>query len=538
MLSLRYYQHDAIDNCFNYISNPKNYGKNPLIVVPTGAGKSLIIAKISEMVLSYDKTRVLNLAHQKNLISQNFEEYYSLMDGQLVDAGIYSAGLNKRDTSNRIIFASIQSVYNKAWQLGWFDIILVDECHMINSKDEGTFRNFLNEMKKINPKCVIIGLSATPFRMKGGILCDEENDQRLFHDICHETTMPELMNANHVKNKDHKQYLCPLVSPGIVNYADISNVRTTAGDFNLQDMENAFNQDALVDRAVQEILTKAVNRKKILVFSAGINHAQTIYEAFKKHGVEAGIVHSKNPDSDMELETFKTTDLRVMINCDVLTTGYNQKNIDCIAMLRATKSIGLYVQIAGRGIRMHPDKNDCLYLDFGTNIERMGPIDKIEIFKKKKGKFSVGGAPVKRCPVCNYMVAASANICPDCGFEFPETPKHEATASEADIMSTWKKPLTVDVVKVGYSAHWKENVMFPSLRVDYYTDISDYESEWVCIEHTGFAKNKAIQWLKNRTDVQFKTVQDILDNESVLRKPKQIIVDKNGKYPKIIGYLF
>jgi len=538
MLKLRYYQQDAIDNCFKYICKAENYGNNPLIVLPTGSGKSLVIAKIAEMVLSDKNTRVLNLAHQKNLINQNFEEYVGVMEGQLIDAGVYSAGLNRRDTQNRMIFASIQSVHNKAWQLGWFDIILVDECHMINSKDEGTFRSFLNEMKKINPKCVIIGLSATPFRMKGGILCDEENEERLFHSICHETPMPELMSANHPKNIDHIQYLCPLVSPGIVNYADISKVHTMAGEFNLKEMEEAFNQDALVDRAVQEILTKAINRKKILVFSAGIKHAQTIYDAFKRYGVDAGLVHSKNVDSDLELEKFKTTDLRVMINCDVLTTGYNQKNIDCIAMLRSTKSIGLYVQIAGRGIRMSPDKNDCLYLDFGTNIERMGPIDKIEIFKKKKGRFVVGGAPVKRCPKCNYMVAVSANICPDCGYEFPETPKHEDKASDADILSTWKKPETIDVQKIVYSAHWKENVIFPSLRVDYYTDIASFESEWVCIEHTGFAKNRAIQWIKNRTETPFKTVQELLDNEDVLRKPKQIIIDKNQKFHKIIGYLF
>jgi len=541
-MKLRYYQKKAIDKFFVYTA--ENHGKHPIVSMPTGSGKSLVQAHIVKKILDYPDTRILLLTHQQELIMQNYSELVKNFNHDMfLDIGIYSAGLNRRDTENRILFAGIQSAYGKAEKLGFFDLILVDECHRINTKQAGIYRKFLADMEEINPKIVIGGLSATPFRMKGGFLHDGKDS--LFDDICYNVGIPELIDPNHFKNIDKKQYLCDIVSRVSEEDIDISGVRTQAGEYVLSDQEKVFNTKSNVEKAIDEILeyTHSQKRQKTLLFTTGIEHCEHVYEELKKHLRDDYIdyVHSKRSKKDNQsaIDNFKNGKLKYLINIDILTTGFNSKQIDCIVMLRATKSPGLYSQIVGRGLRMYPGKENCLFLDYGGNILRHGPIDKIEIKKDKNGKFVVDSPPQKICPECRATNHARVKHCVECNYEFifDMNSKHDDTASTADVISKYKKPEKYDVKEIRYRIHGKKDKP-DSVKVEYV--ISDFLifPEWVCLDHVGFARKKALQWVKKRTDTDINTTYELLEKQDCLKKPDKIIVNVNGEFPKIISYIF
>lgn len=550
-LELRYYQKQAVNDFFEYTAN--NWEKHPIMVLPTGSGKSLVQAHIVKRMLDYPNTRILLITHQQLLIQQNCNELIENFQNYLfLDVGVYSAGLKSRETKNRILFAGIQSVYKKAWELGFFDIILCDECHLINPSGDGMYREFFAEMVKINPKVVIGGLSATEYRLKHGLLT--EGKDALFDDVCHTTTVSELIDPNHYKNYDKTQYLCNLISKNGTNKVDLSRVSIRGKEYATNEMQKAFVEDDLVAKAVKEIKEYTVERKKVLVFTAGISHCEDVVNEMKLQGMDARCVHSKqsNKINEQTLIDFKAKKFKYLINVNSLTTGFNEKGIDCIVLLRSTLSPGLYYQMCGRGFRLHPDKIDCLILDFGRNIERHGPIDKIEVRKKKDGSGSeIITAPQKECPKCQALIPISVMICETCGYEFPVKDKHDETASEADILSQWKKPEVFEVEDVYYSRHQKMDKP-DSLRVDYSVGMMESYSEWVCLEHEGFAKRKANSWIKERIkenegredwraegiELTITNVQEALDNQDFIKKPNSIIVNLNDKFPKITGYIF
>jgi len=192
---LRPYQQEAVDAVYEHL---RTKDTNPCVVLPTGTGKSLVLAKIASDAVTLWGGRVLILAHVKELLEQNADKVRRLCPELKV--GVYSAGLNSRDTRESVIVAGIQSVYNKACDLGRFDLVIVDECHLLAPDDEGMYRTFLKDMKVINPDVRLIGLTATPFRLKGGAICKPEN---LLNEVCYEAGLKEMIAQG---------YLSPLVS--------------------------------------------------------------------------------------------------------------------------------------------------------------------------------------------------------------------------------------------------------------------------------------------------------------------------------------
>jgi len=169
-------------------------------------------------------------------------------------------------------------------------------------------------------------------------------------------------------------------------------------------------------------------------------------------------------------------------------------------MLR-TVSPGLYYQMVGRGFRLHPEKQDCLVLDFGGNVMRHGPIDQIKVAERGGG---TGPAPSKECPECRSIVAAGYAKCPDCGYQFPppDRTKHDAKASGAGILSGQVTTTPFAVNEVYFSVHLKRGAPEDAprtMRVDYQVGWRDYKSEWICFEHTGYARRKAVAWWKQRS---------------------------------------
>jgi DNA repair protein RadD len=534
---LRGYQREAIDALYSWFA--ANSG-NPLLVLPTAAGKSVIQATfIHEAINNWPSTRILLVSHVKELLQQNVEKLVAVWPEAPI--GIYSAGLGKKETGYQITVAGIQSAHSKAMELGLFDLVIVDECHLIPSSGDGMYRTFIAAMRKNNPKVKVIGMTATHYRMKTGRL--DQGEDALFDGIAYEVSVRRLID---------EKYLCNLISKKGVTRPDLSAVGTRGGEFIPGQLEEAMDRDELTRAAVDEIMALCATRKSLIVFCSGVDHAYHVRNEFVRRGVSASTVTGETPTVERAevLERFKAGAVRVLTNCDVLTTGFDAPNIDALIMLRPTKSTGLYVQMVGRGMRLSPatGKTDCLVLDYSGNIERHGPIDQIEV-KTPRGPGDgngVTGAPVKECPECHTLVPIAVMTCPDCQHQFPAQAPHAPTATFADILSQRFAPRieTFTVDRVAYSRHQKEGKP-DSVRVDYYSNLRRF-TEWVCFDHDGYAQDKARTWFNQRSSKLkgwgangcYPSTDEFLSKvtQSNFMVPDSIDVNTGLKYPEIVKF--
>ncbi len=520
---LRPYQQVAVDSIYRYFDQQTG---NPLIVIPTAGGKSLVMGRFIEGVLkAFPDQRILIVTHVRELIEQNHGELVGIWPE--APAGIFSAGLKKRDINARILFAGIQSIHKRIYDVQQCDLVLIDEAHLIPRSSNTMYRRFLDGLKRINPLLKVIGLTATPYRLDSGML--HEGDDSIFTDIAYEVSVRELIDAG---------YLSPLISKRLVTELDVTGVGTRGGEFIARDLEAAIDKDTITQSAVAEIFSYAKDRKSWLIFCAGVDHAYHVRDAVRARGVTCETIVGDTPSPQREaiITAFKQGKIQCLTNANVLTTGFNAPAVDLIAMLRPTKSAGLYVQIVGRGCRLAPGKTDCLVLDFAGNIERHGPIDAIKPKRPKGGEDGV--APTKACPDCNSIVHAATRQCPDCGHMFPPPEiKLEAKASHLDVVSSGKSQW-VPVTRVSYARHDKPGKP-PSLRVDYWSGLTSH-SEWVCIEHQGYPRQKAASWWANRAPgVPLPAdVEEALACTAQLKCPAEIAVRPSGRFTEIVAARF
>jgi DNA repair protein RadD len=488
MLILRPYQEEAKAAVYQHL---RTRDDNPCVVIPTAGGKTPVMASICKDAVGQWNGRVLILAHVKELLEQATEKLNAVCPE--VRFGIYSAGLNRRDTAHAVIVAGIQSVYRRACELEAFDLVVIDEAHMIPLEGDGMYRQFLAEAKIINPNLRIIGFTATPFRMKTGPICTPDG---FLNAICYEVGVRELIRDG---------YLCPLITKAGINKADFDRLHVQAGEFVADEVEDLMDDGRLVEAACGETVGYTGDRKAILIFASGIKHGEHIVRVLKeKHNITCGFITGETPtgERDALLDQFRAGRLKYLCNVNVLTTGFDAPNIDCVALVRPTLSAGLYYQMVGRGFRLYPSKSNCLVLDFGGNVMRHGPVDQIRV--KEYGGNGNGQAPAKECPECLSVVAAGYAHCPDCGYEFPppERRPHDAKASDAGILSGQVTTTKCAVRDVFYSVHTKRGAgpdAPRSMRVDYKVGWNDYKSEWICFEHDGYARQKAMHWWRRRS---------------------------------------
>lgn len=486
-MELRPYQRDAVEAVYGHLRTRED---NPCVVIPTAGGKTPVMATICRDAVSLWNGRVLILAHVKELLEQALEKLRDVAPD--LPVGIYSAGLKRRELNYAVTIAGIQSIYTKACDLGPVDLIIVDEAHLIAPDGEGMYRQFISEAKAVNPNVRIIGLTATPFRMKSGSICAPEN---ILNHVCYEVGVRELIVQG---------YLCPLRTKAGIARADMSGLHVRAGEFIAGEVEDLMDTSDLVQSACAEIVEHTADRRSVLIFAAGVRHGQHVVEVLRqRHGIECGWVDGQTPicERDAILDRFKAGELKYLANCNILTTGFDAPRIDCVVLLRPTLSPGLYYQATGRGFRLHRDKTDCLVLDFGGNVMRHGPVDDLRIKEPGKGD---GEAPAKECPECHAVVHAAFSICPECGHEFPppERSRHEAQATTVGILSDQVSRSEYEVAEVSYHVHYKRNnpAAAPTMRIDYRSGFAATFSEWVCFEHTGYARQKAEQWWRRRSN--------------------------------------
>lgn len=520
---LRDYQQRAIDQLYEWFA--ANHG-NPCLLLPTGAGKSHIVAALcKDAVQNWPETRILMLSHVKEILEQNAEKMRQHWAG--APMGIYSASIGCKELGEPITFAGIQSVRNRANQIGHVDLCIIDECHLVSHKDEGGYRKLLGELHAINPAMRVVGLTATPYRLGHGLITDKP---ALFDALIEPVTIEELI---------HKGHLATLRSKVTSANFDLTGVHKRGGEFIESELQAAVDTDQNNLRVVREVIELAGDRKSWLFFCAGVHHAQAIAEVLEVHGIPAACVTGETSKSEREriLKAFKAGKLQALTNANVLTTGFDAPNIDLIAMLRPTMSASLYVQMAGRGMRVKEHTDHCLVLDFAGVVQTHGPITAV-VPPKRKGDGN-GEAPVKICEACNELVHISAKVCPTCGELFPEPEAKPVKLHNDDIMGLEGNEMAV------YDWKWRKHTSRASgkdmLAVTYYGGLSDPSvTEYLTIAHEGYAGEKAMRMLMDvatKAGVIFKgaqTLDEWADRMNDGRQPKMIEYRRDGKYYRVM----
>ena len=524
-MELRPYQCNSITSIYDYFEN--NSG-NPLIVLPTGTGKSIVIAEfIRGAITQYPNTRLCVAVHTRELVQQNYLEFSQLAPH--ISCGVYSAGLKRRDLGHPVMFCGIQSIYRRAIDLQWVDILIADECHLIPRSANTMWGKFIGDLRSVNPAMKVIGFTATGFRLDSGSLT--YGNDAIFDQIIYEYSILDAMKDG---------YLSEVVPRHMATNLDVTGVHKRGGEFIAGELERAIDIDSVTKAAVSEIVQYGSDRKLWLVFAAGVSHAKHICEAVREHGISCGVVTAETAlgERDALINAFKSQSVRCLVNVQALTTGFNVPGVDLIAALRPTGSAGLWVQMLGRGTRLAPDKRNCLVLDFAGNTERHGPLDMIK--GRDKDKSNDGVPPTKICPDCLRINYAGIRQCA-CGHEFPVVnidDKLNKVASNASLLSTQRQPIEwLAVDSVQYKEHLANGKLIPTLRVDYQCGVQRH-SEWVTLEHSGTSRERACAWWRDRGGtVVPRTVEEASEiAPTILTKPSEIAVQKDGKWMRVVGH--
>ncbi|MBR7887899.1 DEAD/DEAH box helicase [Marinomonas sp. A79] len=387
---LRDYQTQAVEAALSHFRQSSDPA---VIVLPTGAGKSLVIAELSRLA----RGRVVCLAHVKELVEQNHSKF--LATG--ATAGIFSAGLNQKNHASKTTFASIQSM---ASNLNAFNdpvsLIIIDECHRVAMEESGQYQQAIEHFKALNPKVKILGLTATPYRLGSGWIYKRHYHGyiRAVTDAFFSDCIFELPLQHMVK----KGYLTPPIhyDAAITHYDFSLLTESLDGEQNTDDiaLNELIHKHPRVTQAVSEqIVQLSEHRQGVMIFASSIDHAEEIVGYLPNHNTALITGKTALKQRDSIISAFKAKQIKFLVNVSVLTTGFDAPHVDVIAILRPTQSISLFQQIVGRGLRLSPGKKDCLVLDYTNNGY---DIFQPEIGEKRPTPDSV--AVQIHCPECDF----------------------------------------------------------------------------------------------------------------------------------------
>lgn len=375
---LRDYQKAASDKAVAFFKD-KNKKSNGVMVLPTGAGKSIVIADIAHRLNDY----VLVFCPSREILEQNFKKLCSY---GILDCSIYSASFNSKEIS-RITFATIGSVKVHPELFTHFKNIIVDECHLVNPK-EGMYKDFFETVK-----CKVLGLTATPYRLSssrdfGSMLkFITRTKPHVFSEVIYNVQVSTLLDMGYLAKLDY----FPL-NPTGWNELNLK-VNTTGADYTDKSVQNLYEKIDfygylvhIVQRLVNNTVTGS-KRKGILVFTRFLKEAQRLTMSIPG----CAIVSGDTPKGEREriLESFKSGDIPVVANVGVLTTGFDYPELDTVVMARPTMSLAMWYQIVGRAIRPHPSKASGWVIDLCGNIKRFGEVSDLKMTDGGNGKWAV-----------------------------------------------------------------------------------------------------------------------------------------------------
>lgn len=525
MIELRDYQRQALDELYEWFQY--NEG-NPCVEAPTGAGKSVLIAKFcEENIQANPDIRIIIVTHVKELVQQDHDAVLKIWPDAPI--GIYSAGIGRKETGNQITVCGIQSIYKHPEMLGKVDVMIVDEAHLIPVSGTGMYLTLINALKEFNPDLTVIGFTATPYRLKHGMITDEP---AIFRE--------PIVQTIDIRTLQDRGYLAMLRSKSTSEKLTTKGVKIQGGDFVEKDLQRVIDTAGTSKAVVKETLLKASDRKHIIFFCCGIEHAEHIRDLLREEGETAETVSAKTSKAERDriISEFKEGKIRFLTNTSVLTTGFDYPDIDCLVMMRPTLSPGLYVQIAGRGLRLKSNKGDCLVLDYAGNVGRHGPITDVQ--PPARASKRKGLAPSKICPKCDEIVAVQTMVCPCCGYEWELNEKGEDYHLHDDDISgrlvpsidvgwwRWsrvKSRAGEDMVKVTYAKSMVSR-----------KEINEYFLLWR-EDYVGVKAQRLFLFLIGASGLNpydYNTIEEMIDalNDKG-NKPKRIEYGMNGKWPVV-----
>jgi DNA repair protein RadD len=389
MFKLRPYQQESVQATLSHFRQERTPA---VLVLPTGAGKSIVIAELARLA----RGRVLILAHVKELVEQNHAKYISLG----LEAGIFSAGLQRKDAEQKVIFGSIQSIARASDDFfANFSLLVIDECHRVSVDGETQYFQVIEKMQKQNPELCVLGLTATPYRLGLGWIYQysvphkviRTTEQRFFKKCIYDLPVKFM-----IQNK----FLTPPIkidSP--VACYDFSSLKLHGTSYLKSQIESLLkDQKRITPLIVKNIVDMSKDRKGVMIFTSSVQHAIEIMQSLPPYVSALVVGDTESEERDEIITEFKAQRLKFLVNVSVLTTGFDAPHVDVIAILRPTESVSLYQQIIGRGLRLSPGKTDCLVLDYtGQDHDIYSP----EIDENKPTQEAV--VVEVPCPACGVI---------------------------------------------------------------------------------------------------------------------------------------
>lgn len=363
---LRDYQQAASDKAVAFFDGKKKH--NAIMVLPTGSGKSLIIADIANRLDGH----TLVFQPSKEILEQNFKKLCSY---GVLDCSIYSASFNSKEIS-RITFATIGSVKSNPGLFAHFKNVLIDECHLVNPK-QGMYKDFLDALN-----CKVLGLTATPFRLSssqgfGSMLkFITRTRPAIFKEVIYHVQISTLLDMGYLSKLNYYP-----MNPLGWNEQNLK-VNSTGADYTDKSVVREYERIDFYSYLVN-IIQRLLNpkqggkRKGILVFTRFLKEAERLTYSIPGCAIVSG--DTPKATREMILKKFKSGEIPVVANVGVLTTGFDYPELDTIVMARPTMSLALYYQIVGRAIRPHPNKDYGWIVDLCGNIKRFGEVKDLRI---------------------------------------------------------------------------------------------------------------------------------------------------------------
>lgn len=531
MKILRDYQEACVDAVFQYIAAG---GRAPVCSIPVGGGKSLVAAAIFKKALAMG-VRCLLLTHVEELVMQDYEEFREYCPEHV--AGVYSAGLGRKEHKPDVVFASVQSLARNVSDVGKRQVVIIDEAHLVSRKGSSQYHKVLRELQRAEPEMVVIGLSGTPYRLDSGLLTNEwRGAPAMFERLVFDLPITLLLD---------RKVLAPLVARAPKTTFDLDKVGTRLGDYKQEELAAACDNDILNKAIAAEIADAMKSRNIGLVFCVSVDHAKHMTALLNEvHGYNFKLVTGEMEKAERKqfVEDMRSGKLSGAVNVGVLTTGFNVPQIDLIASVRPTKSKALHVQMLGRGMRSAPGKTSCMVLDFAQNVPNIGPIDQIDGSKKSPKGFG-GPPPQKICPSCSTYNATAALKCynEDCTHVFPAPDKLRGVSATVESVEpiSGAKANWVKVASSG-GGWWQKPGKPPVLQVKFVLADQRIISVFLSFDPQSnpFALRSSLKWWSVATGGARapSDVQEALERLHEARIPARVLVSKDGAYWRVDDY--
>jgi DNA repair protein RadD len=359
--TLRPYQQEAVDATLRHF---RRSDESAVIVLPTGAGKSLVIAELARLA----KRKILVLTHVKELVEQNHAKYQSYG----LTGGIFSAGLKRKDNQHQVTFASVQSVSANLDQFrDQYSLVIIDECHRVSGEETSQYQRIIELLRKQNDALKVLGLTATPYRLamgwiyryhyRGFVRGSEEEHDKPFQHCIYELPLSYMINRGFLTRPE-------LVNAAVAQYDFSALPRDRFGEYAEKDVNQLLGKHQRVTRAIiEQVMELADERQGVMIFAATVAHAWEITGYLPQQQTALVTGATDLAERERLIQQFKQQRLKYLVNVSVLTTGFDAPHVDFIAILRPTQSVSLYQQIVGRGLRLDAGKQDCLVVDYAGN---------------------------------------------------------------------------------------------------------------------------------------------------------------------------